>query len=215
MRMYSYVLRTDRGFAPNPFWGYCTLACCKPVIRKMAVIGDWIVGTGSVNNAGSEKLIYAMKVTGKKTLEQYARDERFQNKIPRQGVREERGDNIYYKNTTGCWVQRYSYHSIGTEKVIQTSIKRDLKGEYVLISGHYFYFGKNAITIPQGLREIINGGHPGHKSRSIPSSVIATFEEWIDTQPRGKQGDPHDFREILYKERHGEDNERTHFACGN
>jgi hypothetical protein len=37
----------DYGFAPNPFFGVCTLATCKPKIRKAAAIGDWVVGTGS------------------------------------------------------------------------------------------------------------------------------------------------------------------------
>jgi hypothetical protein len=45
--LYSYVVRSDSGFAPNPFGEYCTLACCKPQIRKRARVGDWIVGCGS------------------------------------------------------------------------------------------------------------------------------------------------------------------------
>ena len=28
------MVATDTGFAPNPFFGVCTLACCKPVIRR-------------------------------------------------------------------------------------------------------------------------------------------------------------------------------------
>lgn len=40
MNIYSYVLRTDDGAAPNPFWGTCTLTICKPVIRRTAHIGD-------------------------------------------------------------------------------------------------------------------------------------------------------------------------------
>lgn len=32
--LYSYVVATDSGFAPNPFFGVCTLACCKPAIRR-------------------------------------------------------------------------------------------------------------------------------------------------------------------------------------
>lgn len=34
----------DYGFAPNPFFGVCTLATCKPRIRSVAQIGDWVVG---------------------------------------------------------------------------------------------------------------------------------------------------------------------------
>ena len=35
----------DYGFAPNPYFGYCTLATCKPVIRRCAGVGDWIAWT--------------------------------------------------------------------------------------------------------------------------------------------------------------------------
>ena len=34
MVIYEYVMTDDTGFAPNPFYGICTLACCKPVIRR-------------------------------------------------------------------------------------------------------------------------------------------------------------------------------------
>lgn len=34
MIAYEYVMTNDSGFAPNPFHGACTLACCKPKIRK-------------------------------------------------------------------------------------------------------------------------------------------------------------------------------------
>jgi hypothetical protein len=72
--LFSYCLRYDLGSAPNPFWGLCTLAICKPRIRQSAHIGDWVVGTGSAasllkNNATS--VVYAMRVTGKLTMEAY------------------------------------------------------------------------------------------------------------------------------------------------
>lgn len=40
MKLFSYIVTHDAGFAPNPFWGYCTLACCKPAIRRTANVGD-------------------------------------------------------------------------------------------------------------------------------------------------------------------------------
>ena len=36
MTVYSYIVAYDSGFAPNPFHGTCTLACCKPTIRRTA-----------------------------------------------------------------------------------------------------------------------------------------------------------------------------------
>ncbi len=70
INLYSYVVAHDTGFAPNPFGNYCTLACCKPDIRKAANVGDWVVGTGSKKNDESDKIIYAMKVTEKKDWDQ-------------------------------------------------------------------------------------------------------------------------------------------------
>ena len=72
--LYSYVVRTDYGSAPNPFWGVCTLVICKPKIRRSAQVGDWIVGTGSANSPIGDirgMMIYAMRVTDKMTMYEY------------------------------------------------------------------------------------------------------------------------------------------------
>src|SRR4051812_25733891 len=68
MRLYSYCVSADDGAAPNPFWGYCTLVICKPQIRRVAEVGDWVVGTGSRRTLVgrlSGRVVYAMKVTEK------------------------------------------------------------------------------------------------------------------------------------------------------
>jgi hypothetical protein len=63
--LYSYCILQDNGSAPNPFWGTCTLAICKPKIRKSAEVGDWLAGTGSSKNGFQNQLVYAMKVKKK------------------------------------------------------------------------------------------------------------------------------------------------------
>lgn len=109
--LYSYVVRSDSGFAPNPYGEYCTLACCKPQIRRHASVGDWIVGSGSKRTVGNEKMVYAMKITGKLAFDECANDPRFHYKIPSRGIIQERGDNIYFKNRDGAWKQRPSFHT--------------------------------------------------------------------------------------------------------
>ncbi len=47
-RLFSYTIPID-GAAPNPFHGMCSLAICKPAIRRTASSGDWIVGLGPRN----------------------------------------------------------------------------------------------------------------------------------------------------------------------
>ena len=64
-KIYSYVVARDYGFAPNPFHGVCTLATCKPRIRKAADL----VGSASQQRAGF--LVFAMKVEDTLTFDEY------------------------------------------------------------------------------------------------------------------------------------------------
>ena len=48
--LFTYCIPIDDGAAPNPYWGICTLVICKPVIRRVANVGDWVVGIGSKNS---------------------------------------------------------------------------------------------------------------------------------------------------------------------
>src|SRR5262245_19102367 len=82
VRLHSYVVARDYGFAPNPFFGFCTLATCKPRLRSVAQVGDWIVGTGSKKHKRERFVVYAMRVTGTLTFNQYWADGRFQSKKP-------------------------------------------------------------------------------------------------------------------------------------
>ncbi len=200
MKIYSYVVRFDGGFAPNPFGKCCTLATCKPRIRKKAQRGDWVIGTGSVKNVGNYKLIYAMMVEERLTIEEYSKDERFQHKIPKWNSNDpvkRVGDNIYYKNERNEFIQRPSIHSNndGTEN---RSLKdHDMSGEYVLISNYYCYYGENAIQIPSDFQIFIKKG-PGHKSNFADLS-IKSFIAWLNTSDKikGLQGNPFLIRKEL------------------
>jgi hypothetical protein len=97
MRVYVYKLVHDTGFAPNPFHGWCTLACCKPKIRSTASPGDWVVGV--TPRSDGERLAYFMRVEEVLTFEDFFRDERFSAKKPvdvsGQPVVRRCGDNCY------------------------------------------------------------------------------------------------------------------------
>nr|VFK20813.1 MAG: hypothetical protein BECKLPF1236B_GA0070989_12264 [Candidatus Kentron sp. LPFa] len=101
--LFSYVVARDYGFAPNPFFGVCTLATCKPRIRKAATIGDWVIGTGSKKNDRQGVLVYVMRVSEAMTFNEYWSDARFLRKIPnlRGSKKQAFGDNIYYRD--GRW----------------------------------------------------------------------------------------------------------------
>lgn len=187
MKIYSYVVRYDSGFAPNPFFKYCTLATCKPLIREKASIGDWIVGCGSAdkNVRRGGHLVYAMKVTEALDFHSYSLDPRFRQKIPyRNGSRKQScGDNIYYRNAANSeWLQRDSFHSKEDGNLNPLHVARDTKVDRVLISNDYVYFGGYGPIFPEHLRnfdglDVCKSGI-GFKT-FCDSELISHFNHWI------------------------------------
>lgn len=151
MNLYSYVVAYDSGFAPNPFYGYCTLATCKPTIRANANVGDWIVGSGSADQKRKHGglLVYSMKVSEILSFEEYFEDPRFQTKKPiLNGSRKQvRGDNIYHREND-YWLQSNSYHSNANGTPNPNHVIRDTAIDRVLISNYFCYFGKEGPTLP-------------------------------------------------------------------
>ncbi len=185
MKLYSYVVASDTGFAPNPFWGYLTLATCKPSIRKRAEKGGWVIGTGSTKNVGHGRLIYAMRITEPPLrFQEYNEDRRFQKKKPKKhtDLRYTRGDNIYYRDQKGVWKQRPSRHN-------EKHMERDLGGKRVLISRCYWYFGRNAPKIPKRFRDLVFTGR--NYKCNFSEKLGLNFVAWLEKNYRkGIHGDP-------------------------
>lgn len=204
MKLYSYVIARDFGFAPNPFYGYCTLATCKPRIRNAAAVGDWIVGTGSTKYGLHGHLVYAMRVTETATFEEYWKDQRFVHKQPnlRGSLKQWFGDNIYHRNPcTGRWVQENSHHSRDTGKPYKDNINHDTQTDRVLISDDFLYFGASAPRIPSSFRragyELWKSG-TGHKS-NFTGAYAKRVVEWLHSLGFwGCVGDPAMFAKIKW-----------------
>jgi hypothetical protein len=177
--LFSYCIPTDDGAAPNPFWGVCSLAICKPKFRKNARLKDWIVGTGSKNSPIgdiSSSVVYTMCVTRRVTMRDYDRISRIElpDKVPdwdNPDFRRRVGDSIYDFSTNPPTIRR-SVHG-------ERDRRRDLSGEYVLLSNHYYYFGDRPVQIPDELRSIIKTGR-GHK-RIEDAAIVEKFVMWLDS----------------------------------
>ena len=192
MRLYSYVVARDYGFAPNPFFGVCTLATCKQDIRGRAQIGDWVVGTGDASRR-SRWLVYAMKISQTMTFNEYWDAAKFQCKKPNlHGSKKQAfGDNIYVLASTGEWKQSDSHHTLydGTPNV--RNIKTDTKFDRVLISDEFVYYGENATVIPEHL-DICAGRH---YRVNFSDETIHSFLGWIGgLNARGFIGKPFHWR---------------------
>lgn len=155
MNYFSYKITRDYGFAPNPFFGYCTLACCKPHIRKKADVNDWIIGTGAKQNGLLNRLIFLMRVSEKMSFEEYWNDKRFIRKKPvlNGSLVQIHGDNIYYKKSNE-WCQLDSHHSLHEGKLNEANLKQDTQGKYVLISNHFIYLGNNHIEVEDAYKPL-------------------------------------------------------------
>ena len=195
MRLFSYVVARDFGFAPNPFFGICSLATCKPRIRCAASIGDWIVGTGSKKHARQGSLVYIMRVTELCTFNQYWNDPRFQRKRPTlQGsLKQAFGDNIYYKRSNNEWHQLDSHHSYEGGVSNPHNIENDTQCDRVLIGAEYAYWGGVGPDIPRQFRDY-NGydlcAGRNHKSK-FPADFVENFVIWFRSlNVLGYAGDP-------------------------
>lgn len=197
--LYSYCLKADAGAAPNPYWGVCTLVICKPAIRRSAKEGDWIIGLGSADDDESSHVIYAMRVTDKKTMEDYDKYCRtsLTGKLPdwRSSAYEKRvGDCIYDFSQSKIPKIRPSVHN-------EENRESDLGGDYALISDYFWYFGNSPIKLLPKLEPIM---HPyvGHKSRAN-DPYISDFIRWIESSGYKRNAvysDPHMRNEIMQSE---------------
>jgi hypothetical protein len=155
IKVYSYVIKHDTGFAPNPFHGICTLACCKPRIRKN--IGKifkeqeeeydfWVVGISSMNRGeDGHKLVFLMRITKEPiNFEEYWNNKKyFKKKANSKNPVNRVGDNIYMPKSSINKPNKAShFEQVGTSyHTCKNQQEKDIKGQYVLISEDFYYFG--------------------------------------------------------------------------
>lgn len=182
IRLFCYKQTHDTGFAPNPFHGMLTLANCKPQIRKTKKVGDWIAGfTSSMLNkdsVGNEKLIYLMKVTEKVDYVEYWNNPKFACKKPTNTFEKNigiAGDNIYKPNSQEGFVQiENRNHGID-------GMKRDLSGQFILVSEQFYYFGASPIEIPEEYRPSIPKRQSANGNRTHNIFLAENFINFIET----------------------------------
>jgi len=192
MRLFSYKMTNDSGFAPNPFFGIMTLATCKPKIRICKKEGDWIAGFTSkklcCDKVGKERLVYLMQVKEKILIEDYYSGSKFQRKIPdlcRKEFVHKSGDNIYKPEGAGFIQLKNPNHG-------PKEHKHDLSGKYVLVSTTFFYFGRSPLEIPDSLRPEVPKGQSAHGSLTHDTERAAEFIKYITENYRiGVHNAPH------------------------
>lgn len=183
-RLFSYKLTHDTGFAPNPFWGFLTIATCKPLIRSAKRIGDWIAGFTSQelcgDPVGQERLVYLMQISEKIPFAEYFNNPLFKKKIPdltKSQCLYKAGDNIYRPSSAHPSIREFEqlqnpYHD-------QFNKDRDLSGRFVLIANKFHYFGRKALNIPNNLRPNVPKGQSAHGALTHDQVTAQKFIEYI------------------------------------
>lgn len=198
IRLFSYKMTHDSGFAPNPFGSFLTLATCKPLIRKHKNIGDWIAGFTSkkLNDEviGKEKLVFLMKVTDKISFVEYWQNSEYKERKPQidsDYILKKRGDNIYMPIVTKPMV--YSdFKQIPNLNHTEKNQKKDLSGKYVLISKKFYYFGSEPIDIPENIRPKVPNGQSSHGVRTHDVEKANKFISFINSEYHpGLHNHPH------------------------
>ena len=190
-----YVVDRDFGFAPNPFHGICTLATCKPRIRRVAKESDWVIGMGGTRLKATGRCIFAMKVSHSITFNEYWTNPSYRDKRPvRNGsLKMIVGDNIYHQSH-GEWQQLDSHHSHPDGSPNIHNVTNDTQADAVLVSDHFFYFGSAAVEIPTPILQSL-GYENRRNHRTFDSAVAQPLISFIEANSVSNRllADPFDF----------------------
>lgn len=183
--VYLYAVSYDLGFAPNPFGGLCTLACCKPKIRAKAQTGDWIIGITGVKTKPALRCVFAMAVSGDATFDDYWASPEYRSRRPvRNGTPKKLvGDNIYHRESTvSPWLQENSVHSRLDGTQCQLNTAHDTRINRVLLSDLFVYFGASAPVVPQAIRDAIGYSRNARDYRRFNAANVKPLLDWLESQ---------------------------------
>lgn len=199
----TYRLDHDLGFAPNPFFGWCTLACCMPQIRQHAKAGDTIIGMAGKGGLGRiyPQLIYWMQVDQAMSFDEYWSDPRFANKRPQVPGPKMRnvGDRTYRHEPgqTGWQFDLSMHHLPSTTKSAGRHAALDTKVDRLLVGKRFTYWGNSGPPVPTHLI----GLFPSPRGNKCPTAgpLLDELHELCGlNHPQGVVGDPTDWDNKRY-----------------
>jgi hypothetical protein len=198
-RLFCYKQTHDTGFAPNPFHGHCTLATCKPGMRRSKRVGDWVAGftseqvTKGRDQVGKERLIYLMQISEVLPMEWYFTDPRFEVKKASRPDDTNApcistiGDNIY-ELVNNVWIQHPNWSHDKDER------ETDLSGKNALIAEDFYYFGIDPLVIPDEIRPRIPVFQACHGWRTRDQAIVQAFLDYVRSRGCGIHARPHSWK---------------------
>lgn len=187
-RIFAYKMTTDNGGAPCVQGGLLSLAICKPMIRRKAMEGDWIIGLGG-RNLG-EGIIYAARVTGSAGTEYY-QDRLFAR----------RPDCIYHLRDGALTRKKTAvYHAAPLNMATDIGVAPVYRNARVLLSSDFWYFGKLKETLPEDLKAFADSIGRGHRVNHDPArrEALCSLIEALQQKHAGRNrvGEPHSMPDV-------------------
>lgn len=170
--IYRYVLDYDGGMAPHPKRGILSLATCKPVIRRCAQAGDWVVGC--FPSPQNDRIAWAGVIAKCLPVGDYGI------------VYAYRDDALYPSGTR--WQNRLPAYHPGAEQQ-----RKDREGNALLFArGRSWYFGGDGRFLPNDLVHLAAHGQ-GHRINGVRPGDAERLEAWLRSEaPPGIHAAPRD-----------------------
>ncbi len=198
-KIISYRLRSDSGFAPNPFHNVLTLATCKSRIRRVeAHVGDWLFGFVGTELQEKVKrkygtcieecaLLYAAEISEILPYHEYF------SKYPEKRVKfdgtmiEQAGDNIYCKDSND---PDNSYKQLKNKNHDDSYYIKDTGGKNTLICKKFYYFGKEGKLLDNQISDkiAVPRGRGDPHTRENVEEIIEKLLKWIELKYDNKKG---------------------------
>jgi hypothetical protein len=110
------------------------------------------------------------------------------------------GDNIYRPLGPGSieythFEQLVNPNHWDGDKPSQFDQKRDISGQFVLVADQFYYFGRNALVIPQAFRPSIPKGQSAHGKRTMEDQAKRFIDFISHKYKPGRHGFPHQWPE--------------------
>ncbi|HEY9140261.1 MAG TPA: hypothetical protein VIN93_05180 [Bryobacteraceae bacterium] len=168
VKIFSYVVDHDTGREPNPYFGICTLCRCK--FNKKAE-----------DTPGCR---------GRRNIVELAQEEDWVIGTGGAGKRSAGNGKLIYAMRVDEKLTRRKYVTDSRFKERKPERPRndfEKDRQFTLVSRYFYYFGADAIRIPERFRHFEKTG-PGF--RYVKSAEFGPFLEWLKKRKPGEHGEP-------------------------
>jgi hypothetical protein len=174
-KIWRYVLVHDSGLAPCIDDGMLSLCCCKPLIRKNANVGDWVVGL-KPKRYGVGLVAWAGQISALMPMGAYCE------------AHPNRTDSLYGIRAIAPDGSELLEHLGSPHHTSQREQATDASGVNALMFSPFWYFGSAPKALPENLMGLCHY-YVGQTSKVSSTDEIERLKRWLGQWKPGVEGD--------------------------